>query len=750
LTDRDEARSAAVGRLRPYRLWPGLALIILPSLAFLALEAYHTVSVLPALERNQAAVTHTLQAIVTARTLSQAIEDAERGQRGFIITGRPEYLGPYRSGVTAAPERLAELQRLTSDNPEQQTRIRRLDEQIKIKLSELKKAVDARQNEGFDAARQIVETNVGFDSMRTITDLIGAVIAQENRSLAERQGRVAATQRDSARVAIAAGGLAVIVAIAGILVLAINLKRIASAQEGTSDIEDRFRILVNGVTDYAIYMLDPSGHIVSWNEGAQRIKGYTPEEIIGRHFSCFFTPEDVAAGLPEWELHEASEKGRFEGEAWRVRKDGSRFWASVVLTALRGPGDTLRGFAKVTRDLSERRRQQEALALSQAALAQAQKMEAIGYLTGGVAHDFNNLLTAIQGSIELIEQQSGPVEPATAARLLGPAKSAAERGAALTQRLLAFARRQALAPQHLDINRLVSGISELLRRTLGSAIQTEIVLAGGLWRSYVDANQLESALVNLAVNARDAMPDGGKLTIETGNTYLDDEYAASHEEVTPGQYVMLAVSDTGTGMTPETMAHALEPFFTTKEEGRGTGLGLSQVYGFVKQSGGHLKLYSEPGHGTTVKIYLPRSTAASVSERPAERPQPVATGDGESVLLVEDDRDVREFGTAALSHLGYRVLEAADPEAALRVLADHPEIALLFTDVGLPGLNGRQLADEARRRAPGLKILYTTGYARNAIVHHGLLDIGVHLLPKPFTVDALGRKLREALQTSAD
>jgi CheY-like chemotaxis protein len=286
-----------------------------------------------------------------------------------------------------------------------------------------------------------------------------------------------------------------------------------------------------------------------------------------------------------------------------------------------------------------------------------------------------------------------------------------------------------------------------LRRTLGETIAIETVLAGGLWRCHIDPNQLESALLNLAVNARDAMPNGGKLTIETGNTYLDEEYAATHEEVTAGQYVMLAVSDTGTGMSPTTMARALEPFFTTKEEGQGTGLGLSQVYGFVKQSGGHIKLYSEPGQGTTVKVYLPRYTGNGADESPPERHAiPTPPAGGQTVLLVEDDPDVREFSASALSDLGYRVLEAPDSSTALILLDEHPKIALLFTDVGLPGLNGRQLADEARRRVPDLKVVYTTGYARNAIVHHGVLDAGVDLLAKPFTAEGLGRKLQEVLR----
>jgi CheY-like chemotaxis protein len=296
-------------------------------------------------------------------------------------------------------------------------------------------------------------------------------------------------------------------------------------------------------------------------------------------------------------------------------------------------------------------------------------------------------------------RRAGNLDPDTA-RLLGLATSAGERGAALNHRLLAFSRQQSLSPQHIDINHHVGSISELLRRTLGEAIAIEAVLAGGLWRCFVDPNQLESALLNIAVNARDAMPDGGKLTIETGNTYLDEEYAAMHEDVLPGQYVLLAITDTGTGMSPEIMAHALEPFFTTKESGKGTGLGLSQVYGFVKQSGGHIKLYSEVGLGTTVKVYLPRSTSEAMPEGVPDRSASILPGNGETVLLVEDDAQVREFSASALAHLGYRVLEAPEASTALNILAEHSEIALLLTDVGLPGLNGRQLAEEAGQRVP--------------------------------------------------
>jgi PAS domain S-box-containing protein len=509
-----------------------------------------------------------------------------------------------------------------------------------------------------------------------------------------------------------------------------------------------YELLVNGVTDYALFMLDPQGRVATWNRGAERIKGYTAEEILGSHISRFYTEADRQAGAPYRALETAAREGRFEAEFWRVRKDGTRFWASVIIDALHDEQGTLVGFAKITRDMTEQRQAQQAIEETRAALVQAQKMEAIGQLTGGIAHDFNNLLTAILGGVELL-QRRGVCSGEEAERFLAAIRAAAQRGADLTHRLLAFARKQTLAPKPTDINRLVSSISELLRRTLGENIAIETVLAGGLWRANIDPNQLENALLNLAVNARDAMPGGGRLTVETGNTYLDDDYAAMSGDVQAGQYVMIAVSDTGAGMTEEVAARAFEPFFTTKAEGQGTGLGLSQVFGFIKQSDGHAKLYSEPGQGTVVKLYLPRDIGnAPLDDAPPPSESRAQIGNGETVLVVEDDAQVRAYTTEAVSELGFRVLAAANAEEALRLLDHHPEVVLLFTDVGLPGMNGRRLAEEAARRRSGLKLLFTTAYARNAIVHHGLLDRGVHLLPKPFTFDALSRKLREVVGQS--
>jgi CheY-like chemotaxis protein len=358
----------------------------------------------------------------------------------------------------------------------------------------------------------------------------------------------------------------------------------------------------------------------------------------------------------------------------------------------------------------------------------------------------------VLGSIELLERREA-FRGTDAPRFLSTARKAAERGAELTHRLLAFARKQTLEPQPTDVNRLVAGFSELLRRTLGESIAVETVLADALWTTHIDRNQLENALLNLAVNARDAMPGGGQLTIETANADLDAAVAGvMDDDIGPGQYVTIAVSDTGAGMTKDVLSHAFEPFFTTKGDGRGTGLGLSQVFGFIKQSGGHVTLATEPGRGTMVTLYLPRHVADPPPHASAAQPvrpcEPV--GQGETVLVVEDDAQVRGTTTEAVAELGFRVLVAADAETALRILDDHPEIALLFTDIGLPGRDGRQLAEEAVRRRPGLRIVLTTGYANNAEIRTGLRERGFHLIAKPFAFDALAAKLREAMGRPRD
>jgi PAS domain S-box-containing protein len=723
-----------------------LALVVVPTIALIGIELYNVAEIAPDLRQAQELVVHTLQAISAAQALDQTVQDAERGQRNYLITGDETQLETYRRSVAGAPTRLTDLRRLTADNPEQQERIAMLETQLDIELGDLQHGIDAQRQGGFEAARAIVQTNVGRDAMREITGLLGFAIQAEGRLLTERQQRLAEGRRARVEANLVVIGLALVVMALGGWLVARAMLRSRGAQIALGESEQRFRLLIEGISDYSIFMLDSGGVVTSWNPSGERTKGYSAAEAIGLHFSRFYTEEDRLAGIPDRGLVTAMRTGKYEAEGWRMRKDGSRFWASVAIDAIRDASGKLVGYAKITRDITDRRQQQEEREKAQALHAQSQKMEAIGQLTGGIAHDFNNLLTAILGSIELLERQFGRLDLGRSLQLLAGAKRAAEQAAALTQHLLAFSRRQALAPQVVDLNKQVGTVSELLRRILGENIAIESVLAGGLWRTRVDPNQLESTLLNLAVNARDAMPDGGKLTIETGNTFLDEDYALGNAEVTPGQYVMIAVTDTGSGMSAETIAQAFEPFFTTKPEGEGTGLGLSQVYGFVKQSGGHVKLYSELAQGTTVKIYLPRATEASEPERPAFRQPLDARIESDTILLVEDDPTVRDFIAEALTYLGYRVLEAADGLAALGLLDAHPETALLFTDVGLPGLNGRQLAIEALRHLPHLKVLFTTGYARNAIVHHGILDAGVELLAKPFTTESLDRKLQQILR----
>jgi signal transduction histidine kinase len=380
---------------------------------------------------------------------------------------------------------------------------------------------------------------------------------------------------------------------------------------------------------------------------------------------------------------------------------------------------------------------------AEASLRQSQKMEAVGHLTGGVAHDFNNLLTVINGNLEMALRRTAdtPVE-----RLLRNALAGGQRAAQLTKRLLAFSRRQPLDPQSVDANKMIADMSDLLQRSLGERVEIEIVGSAGLWRTEVDPAELEAAILNLAINARDAMPDGGKLTIETSNAFLDENYTRPLQDVAAGQHVLISVSDNGKGMPAVVLSRAFEPFFTTKQAGQGSGLGLSQVYGFCKQSGGHVQLYSEEGHGTTVKLYLPRQRGHREASPDSSRVAAVQTGGGETILVVEDDEGVRSYLAEIVGDLGYKALTAEDGKSALAILeqSDRP-IDLLLTDVVLPGMNGRQLAEQATAHRPTLRVLYMTGYSRNAIVHHGRLDPGVALIQKPIAQAELALKIRQVL-----
>jgi len=501
------------------------------------------------------------------------------------------------------------------------------------------------------------------------------------------------------------------------------------AQEALLEAERRFRMLVQGVTDYAIYMLDPDGRVTNWNAGAERIKGYTPEEITGQHFSKFYTPEDLDVGVPHTALETARETGRYEAEGWRVRKDGSRFWASVVLDAIRDPEGKLLGFAKITRDMTEKREAQQRLEESREQLFRSQKMEALGQLTGGLAHDFNNLLTAMLGACELGLRNLN--DPDKVKRLLEGVRGSAQRGAGLTKQLLAFARAQQLEIKRIDLREFFSDVTMLMRPSLRSNIELVTEISDQLWPVDADAGALELAILNLAFNARDAMKDGGKLKISAHNVVLDGK-----PEGLKGEHVALQVADTGTGMPSDVMERVFEPFFTTKSFGEGTGLGLSQVFGFAKQIGGAVSVESKPGRGATFTIYLRASHATSADSRT----------NGENalgrVLIVEDDTLVAELAAGMLTEFGFECTVAHSAKEALDRLAGGDKPKLIFSDIVMPGgISGLELANKVRDRFPELPILLTTGYSEQIAASHGF-----PILQKPYEMEKLARAVGDVLK----
>ncbi|TZG25226.1 response regulator [Sphingomonas montanisoli] len=577
-------------------------------------------------------VQHSLDIQVKLNRLSETVRQAESDTRGFLLTGQARFYDNMESAIRAAPPALDAIAKEVADNPVQADHMVALRKLLDERFASLHETADH-----FARTQQILHSDpksrsYGPEQMRRVTDMIGAMLVEEERLQAERR---IATDR---------------------LIFALGLSLALTV------------LLVVGVA--AVVLRDAR---------------------------------------------------RREADLTRMR--------DTAIAASEGLREQM-----IAREAAESQTRQ------------LQKMESIGQLTGGIAHDFNNMLAIVIGSLDLAKRKIGG-DPETLARYIGNASEGAERAASLTARLLAFSRQQPLAPITIDVNKLVQGMSELLRRTMGEQYMVETVLAGGLWRAFADPGQLENSVLNLAVNARDAMADGGHVTIETANAYLDDEYARQHVEVNPGQYVMISVSDTGTGMTPDVIAKAFDPFFTTKAVGKGTGLGLSQIFGFTKQTGGHCAIYSEPGQGTTVKLYMPRHmgepTMTSNTLVPeSELPQGKA---GEVVLVVEDEQRVRHFSVDALRELGYIVISAASGSEALVALREQPQITMLFTDIVMPEMNGRKLADAALALRPDLRVLFTTGYTRNAVVHNGMLDAGVAFLPKPFTVSQLATKVREVM-----
>ena len=577
-----------------------------------------------------AKVSHTLQVQNTLAGVITQLQEAESGQRGYLLTGREEYLAPYHSGLSGVDRELGALQTLIADNPDQLAHVEALRRAVKARAALLSENLD-----DYSAGRPLRHERLaqGKAYMDEVRRAVAAMTAEEEHLLGER------TQAASRQT----GLVTLVLAISGLTTLLLG----------------------------AFAFLD----------GRRRL-------------AAAVTARDA---LAETNAHlEAEAASRAQAEA-QVR--------------------------------------------------QMQKMEAVGQLTGGIAHDFNNMLAIVLGSLDLAKRRlNGDLRRAETC--IDNAIEGAQRAAQLTGRLLAFSRQQPLAPRSLDVNKLVGGMAEMLRRTIGDQLRVETVLAGGLWRAFADPGQLENAILNLCVNARDAMPEGGRLTVETSNGHLDDAYAAAHSEVQAGQYVMVSVSDTGTGMPPEVVERAFDPFYTTKGMAKGTGLGLSQVHGFVKQSGGHVKIYSEPGVGTTVKIYLPRHFGGedAVDTEAMNAPDTPRGSPEEIVLVVEDDDSVRHLSVDALRELGYTVVQAADAVQALAVLTLQPRVDLLFTDIVMPDMNGRRLAELALEARPGLKVLYTTGYTRNAIVHNGMLDPDVAFLAKPFTVDQLATKVRQVME----
>ena len=676
--------------------------------------------------RQQAWLVHTYQVVDSLRVLLNDAADAETGQRGYLLTRKPAFLAPYHDARDRIGRDLERFAELTRDNPAQQKRAAQLHKLIYGRLDLLERGIaNSPLAVPVSAPLQNLLTQ-GKAAMDMLREVVAMGLDDEQRLLESRTEARRALEQAEIAAAILAVVLALLVLLTAGFLLVRNNTRLAVSEAIRRRQSAILQATLDNIRD-GILVFDENDRVAAFNNIFFRLMDF-PERLA-----------TIGATLDVFQRHDSSENRRAftdihiskvaEGNHYDrfARKDRELdVYASEI------PGA---GFLVAAADVTARVR-------AEAGVRHAQKMEAVGHLTGGVAHDFNNLLQIISANLDLA-QTDARADPKTAERLQN-AISAVERGSRLTAQLLAFARRQALEPRSINVGRLLQDMTDLLRRTIGERVEVESAAGGGLWNTLIDPGQLENAILNLAINARDAMPDGGKLTIEVANAFLDDTYAAQHVEVTPGQYVMVAISDTGTGMAPEVVARVFDPFFTTKPEGKGTGLGLSQVYGFVKQSGGHVKIYSELGQGTTVKLYLPRT------RRPQEGLDPIAfiepVGGTENILVVEDDAGVRAAAIDILNDLGYRALKAENAEQALAVLQSGANVDLLFTDVVMPGpINTREFVHRAQELRPSLKVLYTSGYTQNAIVHNGKLDDDAMLLSKPYRRDELARKLRTIL-----
>ena len=717
-----------------------VALLVLLAAMTVFLATNHLV----AIRQSRGWVAHSRDVIETTQIVFSRVQDVESGQRGYLLSnGDSRLLDAYDISRAAIPPLESKLKALVADNPAQAARVNRMVDMINRRV-----VISERRVDLFRAGRRADAMRVGYltgkSAMDAVRSAMNDVIVNERTLLDQRTRRADSVEFISFLVALTASTLAIIGLAALIVSMGLTNRRLAqafrelqAAEAAKREGEARYRAVFAHTADL-LTVIDarPDGGftIAEVNPAYERATGVTSQQIQGMDLSGPDLGAQTAAMLDHFRnvIH--------GGEPIFTRHDittpsGLRIWESI-LVPVRNDAGVVDRILGSSRDVTERENAQEQL-------RRAQRMEAVGHLTGGVAHDFNNLLQVIRGNLELLAAMVAEDDGASAR--VKNALHGANRAAQLTRQLLAFARRQPLEPKVVNLGRLVSDMAEMLRRTLGEGVEVETVITGGLWNTLADPAQVESAVLNLAINARDAMPDGGRLTVEITNAVLDESYARRDAEILPGQYVLLAVSDTGQGMDAATLGRVFEPFFTTKSEEKGTGLGLSMVYGFVKQSHGHVQIYSEPGQGTTVKIYLPRSR----EHEPAYSAPSVGSprGRSEVILVVEDDDMVRASAVGTLRELGYTCIHASDGDEALEVVKSGAKIDLLFTDVIMPGaVKSRQLANEAQRLRPGLPVLFTSGYTENAIVHHGRLDEGVQLLSKPYSRDDLARKIGALLK----
>jgi signal transduction histidine kinase/DNA-binding response OmpR family regulator len=702
----------------------------IPIVLVLGLAAFALVIFASGERAEQAWVVHTYEVMDSLRTVLNDAAGAETGQRGYLLTKKQSYLQPYRDARVRLDRDLGRFQALTGDNPDQQARARSL----RKLLDDRFKVLDAGLAVGMQGPLAPPALLPLLDQGKAMMDATRAAIAmglaEEKRLLGERIEARRAVERNEILTAVLITIIAIVVLLfAGVLLVRNNVK-LALSEAIRARQARILQATLDNIRD-GVVVFDETDKVAAFNAIFFRLMDFpTTLAAMGAALAEFRSVDETLA------RHKLDEVPR---TAAGRRQDYARMQRGTAMLDVYKADIGGDGFLIAAADVSERVR-------AEATVRQAQKMEAVGQLTGGVAHDFNNLLQIISANLDLAVADAR-TDHKTAERLQA-AIAAVGRGSRLTAQLLAFARRQALESRSIHPGRLVQDMTDLLRRTLGERIEVESIVAGGLWNTLVDVNQLQNAILNLAINARDAMAGGGKLTIEVANAYLDDDYAVQHAEVVAGQYVMIAISDTGDGMAPDVIGRAFDPFFTTKPEGKGTGLGLSQVYGFVKQSGGHVKIYSEVGHGTAVKLYLPRSRKAQDAAEP--RLSVPVEGGHESILVVEDDDGVRAAVIDMLSELGYAVAGANGALQALDFLSKNAKIDLLFTDVVMPGpVGSRELARRARELVPGIQVLFTSGYTQNAIVHNGQLDEDVVLLSKPYRKDDLARKLRQMLTPPA-